>query len=103
MSSSLVPIGNQRPNRLATGRALSEISLATQLAVANESGLAEVFDTRILNATLIVERATVRLAVVDHLIGQVSHERPHLEIALRTIQEDLAIGVGSKIREFIQR
>jgi hypothetical protein len=103
MSGSLVPFPDRRAAKWTTTKALSNISEAAFLAVAHEDALAEIADARIHNASLIVERTVARLAVIDHMISQVSHERPHLEMSLRIIQENLAIGIGVTLREYIQR
>lgn len=103
MNRSLEPWTGGRSLSRQTGRELSRISTSGLVAQEREDLLARVADRHIANGAELVERAILRMAVIDSLVSQVSHDRPGFEMSLRILQENFAVGVGSTIREYIQR
>ncbi len=103
MSESLVPYQSRYLASRVTTRGLAQINSATTLAEAQENAAAELALIRIRNGVHLLERTVLGLAAVDGLISTVSHERPGLELSLRCIEQELALGIGATIRGYVQR
>jgi|ERR1039458_221263 hypothetical protein len=103
MTGDLIPYaGGLAPTR-GSSRASRQIEAARTVAIAREDALEELAKVRIRNGLHLLECSVMGLAMVDGLINTVSHDRPGLEMTLRVLQQDVAIGIGSTIREYIQR
>jgi hypothetical protein len=103
MSGAIVPFGRQAAVRRATSRTLTELADARLLERTQEDARAEAALNRIHNGVALFERSVLRMSMADALITTVSHDRPGFELIARAMQQDLAIGVGSIIREYIDR
>jgi hypothetical protein len=103
MTGDLNPYAGGLAPARGSSRATREIEAARTVAIARQDALEDLAKVRIRNGLHLLECSVVGLAMVDGLITNVSHDRPGLEMTLRALQQDVAIGIGSTIREYMTR
>jgi hypothetical protein len=73
----------------------------TLRARAMEQQLYETTQQRLTNALSMAEHAVFRLARLDRVISHVAQEDSMLDAQLRAVQDIVAIGVATRIRDYL--
>lgn len=89
--------------QITQSKELREVDKQTRITKAAEDGRAEVVEQRINNGLNMAQRVTMRITQLDTLIGGVIHERPHLEMELRTFESMVTNAVAITVMQYLMK
>jgi hypothetical protein len=97
----LVPWGEAEVR--AKSREIRSLQRRTTLAMAHEDAEVLVREVRIRNGFALAQHTMDRLAILDRVVTELSHDNPGLEMALRAIERSVGLQAGDLIADYMGR